>query len=43
VASWTEHLRQHQRVTNADYVLQEHVVQLLQGEPQISHFIAPKA
>ena len=43
VASWTEHLRQHQRVTNADYVLQAHVIQLLQGEPQISHFIAPKA
>ncbi|MGC1759584.1 MAG: MFS transporter [Candidatus Cybelea sp.] len=43
VASWTEHLRQHQRVTNADYVLQEHVTRLLQGEPQISHFIAPKA
>lgn len=43
VASWTEHLRQHQRVTNADYVLQEHVMGLLQGEPQISHFIAPKA
>ena len=43
VASWTEHLRQHQRVTNADYVLQAHVIQLLQGDPQISHFIAPKA
>ncbi len=43
VASWTEHLRQHQRVTNADYVLQEHIMQLLEGELQISHFIAPKA
>jgi MFS family permease len=43
VASWTEHLRQHQRVTNADYLLQEHVIQLLEGEPQITHFIAPKA
>lgn len=43
VASWTEHLRQHQRVTSADYVLQEHVMQLLEGEPQISHFIAPKS
>jgi MFS family permease len=42
VASWTEHLRQHQRVTNADYVLQEHVIQLLEGEPQITHFVAPK-
>jgi hypothetical protein len=43
VASWTEHLRQHQRVTNADYVLQEHVTHLLEGEPQITHFIAPRA
>jgi MFS family permease len=42
VASWTEHLRQHQRVTNADYVLQKYVMRLLQGEPRISHFIAPK-
>ena len=42
VASWTEHLRQHQRVTHADYVLQERVTRLLQGEPQITHFIAPK-
>ncbi|MFZ1018799.1 MAG: MFS transporter [Candidatus Cybelea sp.] len=43
VASWTEHLRQHQRVTHADYVLQERVIALLQGEPGIAHFIAPKA
>ena len=42
VASWTEHLRQHQRVTHADYVLQERVMRLLQGEQRISHFIAPK-
>ncbi len=42
VASWAEHLRQHQRVTNADYVLQQHINQLLQGEVQITHFIAPR-
>lgn len=42
VASWSEHLRQHQRVTNADYVLQQHINQLLQGEVQITHFIAPR-
>jgi MFS family permease len=41
VASWTEHLRQHQRVTKADYVLQERVIALLQQDPQITHFIAP--
>ncbi len=42
VASWAEHLRQHQRVTNADYVLQQQINQLLQGEVQITHFIAPR-
>jgi hypothetical protein len=42
VASWTEHLRQHQRVTNADYVLQERIIRLLDGEPEIAHFIAPR-
>jgi MFS family permease len=42
VASWTEHLRQHQRVTNADFVVQERLTKLLQGEPQISHFVAPR-
>jgi MFS family permease len=41
VSSWAEHLRQHQRVTNADYVLQQHIIRLLQEEPQITHFIAP--
>jgi Na+/melibiose symporter-like transporter len=42
VASWTEHLRQHQRVTNADYVLQERIIGRLQEDPQITHFIAPR-
>jgi hypothetical protein len=36
-------LRQHQRVTNADYVLQEHIIRQLEGEPQITHFVAPRA
>jgi MFS family permease len=43
VASWAEHLRQHRRVTNADYLLQERIFQLLEREPQVTHFIAPKA
>jgi MFS family permease len=43
VPSWTEHLRQHQRVTNADYELQQQINKLLQGEPQVTHFIAPRA
>jgi MFS family permease len=44
VASWLEHLRQHQRVTNADRVLQEAVRQYgSQGEPKVRHFIAAAA
>jgi MFS family permease len=42
VSSWTEHLRQHQRVTNADYVLQQQIMRLLQGQLIITHFIAPR-
>jgi predicted MFS family arabinose efflux permease len=41
VGSWTEHLRQHQRVTNADFVVQQRITQLLQTDPQINHYIAP--
>ena len=41
LASWIEHLRQHERVTNADR-LQEEVVRRfhLAGEPKVTHFIA---
>ena len=41
VVSWLEHLRQHERVTNADRVLQE-TVQRFQIEvvPKITHLIA---
>jgi hypothetical protein len=42
VASWTEHLRQHQRVTHADFVVQKRVTHLLLEEPKIGHFIAPR-
>jgi predicted MFS family arabinose efflux permease len=40
VESWLEHLRQHERVTNADRVLQDHIHRLIQGTPKITHFIA---
>jgi hypothetical protein len=43
VASWTEHLRQHERVTNADIVSQQHVERLLTGEPRVNHFVAHSA
>ena len=35
-----EHLRQHERVTNADRLVQECVQQFhLAGEPKVTHFI----
>lgn len=41
VASWMEHLRQHERVTRADRLLQEAVQRFqLAGEPLVTHFIA---
>src|SRR6476469_9882907 len=41
VESWLEHLRQHERVTNADRVLQKTIRKFLRGgEPIVTHFIA---
>lgn len=41
VESWLEHLRQHERVTNADRVLQETVGRFqTEGIPKITHFVA---
>jgi len=41
VESWMEHLRQHERVTNADRAVQEAVSRFhLHGEPKVTHFIA---
>jgi MFS family permease len=41
LASWLEHLRQHQRVTGADRVVQKAVQEFgAVGEPKVSHFIA---
>jgi len=43
VASWLEHLRQHQRVTNADRVVQDAIRKLgVVTEPKITHFIAAR-
>src|SRR6266702_2605046 len=40
VASWLDHLRQHERVTNADRVLQEGVVRFhVKGAPLVRHFV----
>ena len=41
VGSWMEHLRQHERVTNADRVLQDTVDRFhLGGTPKVTHFVA---
>ena len=41
VELWLEHLRQHERVTKADRVMQEGVERFhLNGEPRVTHFIA---
>jgi len=41
VESWIEHLRQHERVTNADRVLQETIHRFqIEGTPKITHLIA---
>ena len=41
LASWTEHLRQHERITNADRIVQENVARFhLDGAPKVTHFIA---
>ena len=44
VASWMEHLRQHERVTNADRLVQECVDRFHLGEaPKVTHLIATSA
>ncbi len=41
VESWLEHLRQHERVTNADRVLQELVHRFhTEGAPKVTHLVA---
>ena len=43
VESWMEHLRQHERVTNADRVLQERIENLLLRPATVTHFVSAAA
>lgn len=40
--SWLEHLRQHERVTNADRLLENHVRKYSQAAPVVTHFVAAR-
>ncbi len=42
VVSWSEHLRQHERVTNADRASQDGLSVFLAGEPVVRHNVRPK-
>jgi MFS family permease len=42
VESWLEHLRQHERVTNADRIIQTEVQRYhREGAPKVTHYVAP--
>ena len=44
VESWIEHLRQHERVTNADRLIEENVHHFqIGGQPKVTHLIAADA
>jgi Transmembrane secretion effector len=44
IESWLEHLRQHERVTRADRLIQDEVRRFNRsGEPKVTHFIAADA
>jgi MFS family permease len=41
--SWLEHLRQHQRVTRGDRIVEEQVRRLAREVPRVTHYIAAEA
>ena len=40
-ASWAEHLRQHERSTQADRDIEERVKDSIRGEPKVNHLVKP--
>jgi len=40
--SWTEHLRQHERITKADLAIEQHAISFHKGKdpPHVSHLIS---
>jgi MFS family permease len=40
VSSWAEHLRQHERATQADRAIEERVLRHVGGEPIVRHFVS---
>ena len=40
IASWMEHMRQHERVTNADRELQQEIRKLTTAPPKVAHLVA---
>ena len=41
--SWLEHQRQHQRVTQADRLVEERLRELLRAPPRVTHYLAAEA
>lgn len=42
VESWNEHLRQHERVTEADRALEERALRFARGEPRVTHLVTAR-
>ena len=41
VSSWAEHLRQHERATQADRDVEDRVLSFAKGDPIVRHFVSP--
>ncbi len=41
IDSWVEHMRQHERVTETDALLQRQIRECLTEEPKVTHFVTP--